>query len=167
MYQPTAFQDGENIVIIDSIPHYCCRGATYKDKLKNGLSLDYVFYLEDMVPNISEENVKEVDSDIIEYNSKYVDYENNCEMYEQKELKILGLPRKGKNILFKKHQAKNMKKTMVKINGYKDKLFARNQESPDIEVPASYMYDEYYTSFFDIDIYDWDDSYDYWMDELW
>jgi len=142
MFQPTAFLDGENIVVIGNIPHYRYTGATYRDKLKNGLSLDYVFHQEDMVPNINEEVIELIESNEAGENLKFEDYEDNYGFYEQKEFQTLGLSRKGKRIPFKKRQARNMKKTMVKINGYADKLFSIEQELPDLAEKSLYNYSD-------------------------
>lgn len=132
MFQPTEFLDGENIVIINRVPHYRYTGATYKDKLKNGLSLDYVFYQQDMVPIVEKEIVKEVESLEARENLEFVDYEENYEFYEQKRFQLTGMMRKGKWITFKKRQSRNVKKNMVKTNGYEDKLFVNEQELPDL-----------------------------------
>lgn len=133
MFQPTEFLDGENIIIIGNIPHYRYTGVTYKDKLKNGLSLDYVFYQEDMIPVRFKKSLKDVELKKANHdNIKFDDYEEYYGFYEQTENETLGLPKKGKRIKFKKRSEKNMKKNMFKTNGYSDKLFAVEQEIPDL-----------------------------------
>ena len=163
MFQPTEFLDGENIVVINRVPHYRYTGATYRDKLKNGLSLDYVFYQQDMVPIVEEEIVEEVESHETVENSEFVDYEENYEFYEQKKFQVEGMMRKGKWIPFKKRQSRNVKKNMVKTNGYEDKLFAIEQELPNLfdesQIEIDYDYDYYYDYG-----YDYDEYYDYYDD---
>ena len=56
MIHPTGFSDSENIIIIDNVPYFHYTSSTYKDKLKNGLSLEYVFEQEYMITN--KENIK-------------------------------------------------------------------------------------------------------------
>jgi len=42
MYQPSCrFSDSDNIVIIGKVPYYYLHGKTYRDRLKNRLSIDY------------------------------------------------------------------------------------------------------------------------------
>lgn len=148
MFQPTEFRDGKNIIIIDNIPRFRYTGSSYRDKLKNGLSLDYLFQLEDMIPIQDQEVVKEVKSNESEENFKYVDYEENYVFYEDKEFKILGLSRKGKWIPLKKRQSRNLKKNMVKTNGYEDKLFTLEQELPELfESQIVIDYDDDYCSY--------------------
>jgi len=102
-----------------------------------------------MVPIVEEEIVEEVESLEPGENLEFVDYEENYEFYEQKKFQVTGMMRKGKWIPFKKRQSRNVKKNMVKTNGYEDKLFAIEQELPN-------LFDE---SQIDID-YDYDDDYD-------
>lgn len=157
MFQPTDFLDGENIVVINNVPYFRYTGGTYKDKLKNGLSLDYVFYQQDMVPIVPKEAVKEIDSsESRESLEEYIDYEENYEFYEQKKFQITDMTRKGKWSPFKKRQARNMKKTMVKTNGYEDKLFVNERELPELfdESQIEIDYDD--TSYIS---YDNDDEY--------
>lgn len=132
MYHPIGFKDSDNIIIIDNIPHFHYTGSTYKDKLKNGLSLEYVFQMEDIIPIIHEESSIEIEDNRSIQNSKAVDYEKNYEFYEQKEFESLLLTRKGKWTPFKKRQARNKKKKNIKLNGYAYKLFAIEQNLPEI-----------------------------------
>lgn len=85
MFQPTEFIDKENIIVIDYVPHYRYTGTTYRDKLKNGLSLDYVFGLQDLVPIEDNEVVEEDELQESGENLKFADYEENYGFYEQKE----------------------------------------------------------------------------------
>ncbi len=132
MFQPTEFLDGENIVIIGRVPHYRYTGVTYRDKLKNGLSLDYVFDQQDMVPICPEESTKEIESNEVRENLELIDYEENHEFYEQKEFQTMGLSRKGKRAPFKKRQARNVKKNCIRQRGYEDKLFDIEQNVPNL-----------------------------------
>lgn len=170
MFQPTEFIDKENIIVIDYVPHYRYTGITYKDKLKNGLSLDYVFGLQDFVP-IEDSEVYEVieENESKEYGEdlKFVDYEENYSFYEQKEFKTIGLAKKGKRLPIKKRQARNSKKSNIKSKGYEDKLFNIEQNIPDLfdESQIEIEYDNvsvdsygYYNSYYD-NYYDDDWSY--------
>ena len=73
MFQPTEFLDGNNIIIIEDIPYYRYTGVTYKEKLKNGLSFDYVFGLEYCLPNTeNEDNIDNKENNIINKNDLQV-----------------------------------------------------------------------------------------------
>ena len=145
MFQPTEFLDGENIVIIGRVPHYRYTGVTYRDKLKNGLSLDYVFDQQDMVPICPEESTKEIESNEVRENLELIDYEENHEFYEQKEFQTMGLSRKGKRAPFKKRQARNVKKNCIRQRGYQDKLFDIEQNMPNLSDKSQIEinYDDY------------------------
>ena len=132
MFQPTEFLDGENIVVIECVPHYRYTGATYRDKLKNGLSLDYVFDQQDIVPIFPEESTKEIETNEAKENVVLIDYESNYEFYEQKRFQVEGIVRKGKRVPFKKRQARNVKKNCIRQRGYQDKLFDIEQNMPDL-----------------------------------
>lgn len=134
MYQPTGFKDYKNIIIINKIPYFRYTGSTYKDKLKNGLSLDYVFQLEDMIPIIDEEFNVEIEENISIQKLEAINYEENYDFYEQKEFEAMSFTRKrkGKWIPLKKRQARNTKKKNIKSNGYDDKLFAIEQNLPNL-----------------------------------
>ena len=101
MFQPTEFSDGENIIVIDYVPYYRYTGTTYKDKLKNGLSLDYVFDLQNFILSEEDDEVMEEDElqESVE-NLKFADYEENYGFYEKKEYQTIGLAKKGKRLPF-------------------------------------------------------------------
>ena len=147
MFQPTEFLDGENIVIIDRVPHYRYTGTTYKDKLKNGLSFDYVFDQQDMVPICPEESTKEIESNEARENLVLIDYEENHEFYEQKRFQVEGIVRKSKRLPFKKRQARNINKNCIRQRGYEDKLFDIKQNTPNLSHDKSKFendYDDYH-----------------------
>lgn len=168
MFQPTEFIDGENIIVIVYVPYYRYTGTTYKDKLKNGLSLDYVFDLQNFI--LSEEDDEVMEEDELQEsreNLKFADYEENYSFYEQKEFKTIGLAKKGKRLPIKKRQARNSKKSNIKSKGYEDKLFNIEQNIPDLfdESQIEIEYDNvsvdsygYYNSYYD-NYYDDDWSY--------
>ena len=114
MFQPTEFRDGKNIIIINKIPYFRYTGSTYKDKLKNGLSLDYVFQQEVMIPIMYEESKVEIGKNTSIQNLEAIDYEEKYKFYEQKEFEAISLTRKGKWISHKNKQARNMKKKNIK-----------------------------------------------------
>ena len=148
MFQPTEFLDGENIVIIGRVPHYRYTGTTYKDKLKNGLSFDYVFDQQDMVPICPEESTKEIETNEAKENVDLIDYESNYEFYEQKRFQVEGIVRKGKRVPFKKRQARNVKKNCIRQRGYQDKLFDIEQNIPNLSDKNQFeINDDYYDDF--------------------
>lgn len=130
------FMDSNNIVVVNDVPHFSFKGNSYLEKLKNGLSLDFVFAMEDtnvhLLDNF-EENVEE-------------DYEQrqplNHELFvEEYDYDVLPMLRKGKKVT-KRRSNKNMKKNKIKQNGYDDKLHT-------IEVNLPSIYDEHFEWFQD------------------
>lgn len=135
MFQPTQFMDGENIVIVDNVPYYRYTGVTYLERLKNGLSLDYVFQVQDLVPILEEENEtyeEQKSENVSKYLDIFDDYEANYEFYEKKEFEPMFPSKNGKWPGFKKRQARNQKKNPTRINGYNAKQFAIEQELADL-----------------------------------
>ena len=147
MYQPKGFRDSENIIIIDNVPHFSYTGLTYKDKLKNGLSLEYVFQHEDMILPIMDQPIS-IETEPDEFKGNYlefIDYEEKHDFYEKKEIKMIPLTRKGKYITFKKRQNINFKKNLITLKGYECKLFDIEQNLPELiyepEIKYIYRYD--------------------------
>ena len=175
MYQLTQFADSENIIIIDNMPYYCYTGTTYKDKLKNGLSLDYVFQQEDIIPIINDDPSKEVELYKIKENLELAhDYEDNYEFYDQNKFQTMGLIRKGKRLLSKKRQTRNRKKSNIKSNGYTEKLLVIEENLPQLFDKSQFnFYDKDNISIMSYDNYDenydekYDDSWTYSYDENW
>lgn len=158
MYQPTEFKDGDNIIIVNDIPYYRYTGVTYKDKLKNGLSLDYVFQLEDAIYNEDPLVDEEIDSDKNDgpnCTDIMVDYEDYYDFYEQNEFQTIPLARKGKWVSLKKRNARNLKKNSIRQNGYTDKLFTIEQHLSDIS-ETNDINDDVYDN-----VYDYDDDDDF------
>ena len=184
MYQPKGFSDSENIIIMNNIPYFHYNGLTYKDKLKNGLSLEEVFQQEDMFPTIKDENIEEVKNYKSNINLNLIDYEKNYGFYERKEFEINGFNRKGKCLPLKKREARNKKKSSIRVNGYTDKLFAIEQNLPEIcdklQIQENYdnrsiikykydldygHYDDVdYGDYGDVDYGDYEDYYYYYRD---
>jgi len=134
------FMDAQNIIIND-VPHFSFKGNSYLERLKNGLSLDYVFFMEDSA-------IKSEDK--FEENFEEKQYQPlNHELFDEEyDIDILPMPRKGKNII-KQRSDKTMKKNKVKQNGYNDKLHT-------IESIWCQEFDLH------IDYDDYDDEYSYW-----
>lgn len=131
MYQPTEFLDGENIIIINDIPRYRYTGVTYKDKLKNGLSLDYVFGQQDLIPimnEIGDEDIVVTESNKYKMNYNLINYEENYDCYDMQTEKIV---KKGKQIKLKKRQSRNVKKNSIRQDGFSYKLFTIEQNLSD------------------------------------
>jgi hypothetical protein len=129
------FMDAQNIVIIDDVPHFSFKGNSYLDKLKNGLSLDYVFMMEDSAVNSEEKLGEEED-----YKQLHpLKHELFAEEYD---CEVMPMPRKGKNNI-KTRSDKNMKKNKVKQNGYSDKLDMVEVNLPTIWDPDFDWHDFY------------------------
>jgi hypothetical protein len=146
------FIDAQNIIIIDNIPHYSFKGNSYLEKLKNGLSLEFVFLMEDssIQPEKKfEENVEK------KYQYQPFKHELFAEEYD---CEPFSMSRKGKNLI-KKRCCKNMKKNKVKQNGYNDKLYNIEDNLPSIWEPDNV--DDYYVNGDDsLDDYSYDfDNY--------
>jgi hypothetical protein len=155
------FMDAQNIVIINDVPHFSFKGNSYLEKLKNGLSLDYVFFMEDSSIR-PDDNVEEKEEDYKQYQP--LKHELFDEEYD---VDVLPRPRKGKNII-KLRSVKNMKKNKVKQNGYNDKLHTIESNLPSIWCP-DFEGNEYYDSDYmtysnipsDSDFEDFEDYLDY------
>ncbi|MFY7728093.1 MAG: hypothetical protein ACOVRN_01105 [Flavobacterium sp.] len=123
MFQPTVFKDGSHILVKDGIPYYSYTGVSFRDRLKNGLSLDYVF--DQQEPYV---NMPLAVSECEEYLGKpfrqnYVD-----EPYDDC---VRTHARKGKRRDTKKKSPKYAKKSYsVRANGYADKTFKQQQDAP-------------------------------------
>lgn len=110
------FMDSNNIIIKDGVPCYFYSGNSYLEKLKNGVSLDYMFMLEDSIIDITNKPIKNTSTEKKQYQPL------KCEMFaEEYDCEPLSRPRKGKKII-KKPSGKNMKKNKIRQNGYDDKL---------------------------------------------
>ena len=172
MYQLTQFSDSENIIIIDNMPYYVYTGVTYKDKLKNGLSLDYVFQQEDIISIMNDDPSKEIEPYKTRENLVLAEYEDNYEFYDQKKIQTMCLTRKGKRLLSKKRQTRNRKKSNIKSNGYTEKLLVIEENLPQLVDKSQFnFYDEDNNSVMSYDNYDnhddYDDSWTYSYDENW
>lgn len=122
------FMDAQNIVIINDVPHFSFKGNSYLGKLKNGLSLDFVFSMEDSYIK-SDDNVAEN----FEEEKHYEPLKH--ELFDEKyDYDVVPMPRKGKKVI-KKRCDKNMKKNKVKQNGYNDKLYTIESNLPSIWDP--------------------------------
>lgn len=167
------FMDAENIVIIDGVHHFSFNGNSYLERLKNGLSLDLVFEMEDSYINLDEKFEEKVEEKQIQsykyelFNEEY-DYDIS-----------INNNRKGKNFI-KKIYNRNTKKNKIRQNGYDDKLHVVETNLPSIydmdrvlqyypfdidDLYDQHMkedYDDYYHNIYDDDYsYDSFNSYNY------
>lgn len=156
------FSDSNNIVMINGVPHFKYDGTKFIDKLKNGLSLDYVFQMEDT--GIVEEDTYRT-SDEEEYKQPQVMcHELYEEQYDICDKKL----RKGKNRveIIKPQKKYNAKKCSSRKNGYSDKLFNIEQNTDASlkrrEDLTDYEYDLYYN-----EAYNYSTNYDYDYDDDW
>lgn len=114
------FADSSNIKIIDNIPYYSFNGKSYLEKLKNGLSLDIVFAMEDgyglYVENkkniVNEEIIKQIQPNSYRYKLYDEKYDYSINLHS----------RKGKKYNTKSY-CRNIKKNKIRQNGYNDKLY--------------------------------------------
>lgn len=154
------FKDSNNIKIINNIPYYKNHGLTYKDKLKNGLSLDYVFQQEDNINNtLSNDAIVKTENDYnlnIKYNKynhddKYIKYDNeHNKIYKLKKDKDLPNAKKSK--------PKKFKKTIIKLNGFTYKQNDLICETRSRRNDDGYDYD--LATLYDQDKYDYEINYD-------
>jgi hypothetical protein len=145
------FMDSKNIVIINDVPHFSFKGDSYLEKLKNGLSLDYVFMMEDSAVHSEEKFEEEEDYKQLQpLKHELFDEDYDCE--------VMPMPRKGKNII-KTRSDKNMKKNKVKQNGYTDKLDMVEVNLPNIWDP-DFDWHEFYSKKNEDDNYSYYEPYD-------
>jgi hypothetical protein len=171
------FMDSNNIVIINDVPYFSYKGNSYLEKLKNGLSLDVVFFMEDSAINSQhkiedkiEENVEvlvEATPPLVEATPPLVkatpplvkekQYQPfNYELFDEDyDCVVDPMPRKGKKTI-KIRCDKNMKKNKVRQNGYDDKMHTIESNLPSV-------CDEDTDLCIDYDVFD---DYDYWDDNL-
>jgi len=130
MFQPTDFMDGQYIVVKDNIPYYRYTGVTYRDKLKNGLSLDYVF---DQQESYTYPMTKDEEAEEHQSNTNFCIYADD--LYDELDDVYIRsyCARKGKQTNLHKKRPKYTDKTYsVRSNGYTYKMFYHQQESPTI-----------------------------------
>lgn len=128
MYQLTGYSDSDNIIIDQNSnrAYFHYEGTSYRDRLKNGLSLEQVYEQEDPFVLETESIVvstKTPPSPLL-MSCKYD--ENVNIIYDQDDHK------KRKNRYKKNVEKKNMnkKKNKIRQNGYSDKLFVLEQNMP-------------------------------------
>jgi hypothetical protein len=136
MYQPFGFCDSENIIIINKTPYFRYKGLTYKEKLKNGLSLPFLFEQECSTINIqpsekdfannSGENIKTKYNN--DNNYRYYDDDNDDD-YDDDYKKLFR--KKNKKVRTKNGKAKKYKKNCIKSDGHKYKLFIIEENLPE------------------------------------
>ncbi len=135
------FIDANNIIIINDVPYFSIKGSSYLEKLKNGLSLDFVFLMEDSAVKPEEKFEENLSSVKEEKQYQPLKYKLFAEEYDYEPF---SMPRKGKNII-KKPSGKNMKKNKIKQNGYDDKLHNIEVNLPTIDYHKP-IYNNYYNS---------------------
>lgn len=60
-FESHSFADSSQIRIIDDVPQYYYTGSSYRDRLKNGITLEYMFELEDETrEHILSNNIKDI-----------------------------------------------------------------------------------------------------------
>lgn len=138
------FIDSSDYKIENGVPKYYCTSLSYRDKLKNGLSFDHVFELENYCASF--EAKVSVRPEVCQ-GSKVT--ESSDYDYEEQDINF-PRERKGKWILFKKPIVANFKKNKIKQLGYDDKQFNLEQNT---------IFDFVSDSDNDSDYYDDDSSY--------
>jgi hypothetical protein len=153
------FMDSINIVIIDDVPHFSYSGKSYLEKLKNGLSLDLVFFMEDSVVQPKEKVQKNVKV-LVEEDYKQPQPFKHELFVEEYDYEVMPMPRKGKKII-KNRSDKNMKKNKVKQNGYNHKMHTIEDNLPEtiqLTDPCNDHYSEYFNYFDYFDYFDSDND---------
>ena len=151
MYQLTSYIDSEHIIIDpnNNIAYYHYKGPSYRDKMKNGLTLEQVYEQED-VYIFNETNDGEIVTQIKEIvfkatNNYDDDIKDISVRYEMNSKGLKGKGIKGKGLKGKGLKGKNKKtKISVRQNGYSDKIFMLNQNIP--EEFDNEKHEKYYNS---------------------
>jgi hypothetical protein len=152
------FIDSENIILENGDPRFSYLGVSYRDKLKNGLPLEYVFKLQDHCSTF-EANVsvtRRVRFDdclniIIGFDS--AEYESDDE-YDDPDI-TFPKKRKGKWNPPKKKGGSNLKKNKIKQEGYIDKLYNREEVfNVDFDFEEREIEYDIYNDDYDYDYYD-------------
>jgi hypothetical protein len=139
--QPLQFADSSNIKIIGNMAYFSFNGKSYLERLKNGLTLEYVFEMEDGI--IIEENNKNIVNEEIIKQLQPNSY--RYKLYDEKYDYSINLhSRKGKKNN-KKIYSKNTKKNKIRQNGYSDKLYFIESNLPSV-----------YNANFDLQYYPYD-----------
>ena len=154
-YHPNGFSDSENIIIHNNVPYFYYNGNTYKDKLKNGLSLEYVFQ-QQIINNTNNKDIfnkknKNENLNVCKLKCNLFDCEyDNIEQYLYNKSKNLSRNKTNKknNVndeytknliviqklkqLQKQHRKQN--KLKLKQNAYKNKLLINQQNELNINI---------------------------------
>lgn len=120
------FVDSNNFVIINNTPYYKYLTNSYRDKLKNGLSFDYVFLMEDNYNKLNSSN-------------NYDNHLNNLikpiirNDYYSYNIYEFPLKKRGKikNKIKERRNKSKKQKNKIQRNGYYDKLWNRKQQLQD------------------------------------
>ncbi len=132
MYQLTNYIDSEHIIIDpnNNIAYYCYKGSSYRDKIKNGLTLEQVYEQEELYLSNETKDCENVTQVIKKNDCKssnvYDDDVKDVIISYKKNSK----GRKGEKVKGEKEKKKNTK-ISVRQNGYSDKMFMLNQYIPD------------------------------------
>ena len=144
------FKDSQNIIIENGVPKYSYKGLSYRDKLKNGISLDHAFELENYCSTFEisvSVNQRVTFADCLITNIVL----DSSELETEEPDITFPKKRKGKWSSLKKAVASNFKKNRRKQLGHSDKLF-NLQQNTNFEFDSESIDDEY-------DYYDDDSSY--------
>ena len=150
------FADSKNIIIIDGTPHFQYSGSSFVEKVKNGVSLDYLFSLNDLDSyNFSiQQNTREEDEESTQDKHSYVVYDAvdqydsnhnirttnksnhvhinfNKNTMKQRQMKQMRNPdRKEVKESETKMRRTKHRKPNIRQNGYNDKMFMIDEYSP-------------------------------------
>ncbi len=132
MYRLTGYFNSDNIIIDphNNIAYHYYPGDSYKDKLKNGLTLEQVYEQEDAYFENKHESIVEPIVKTKQHLKQK--YDEDCKCYDYNINKNTFNKRKQKPINKRKNKDKRKnKKYSVRQNGYIDKLFNREQHLPE------------------------------------
>ena len=164
MYHPSGFSDSNNIIIKDNVPYFYYNGNSYRDKLKNGLVLDYIFDIDTSYIQITKQ-IEEEKKEVIKIN-EILDNDNN--FTEDSNINYIHPLKRSKKYKFyklKKRNDRNLKKNKIKQNGYTYKLFIIEQNLPELNFDSAIDNNQYYDVYDDYsndgyDDYHADEEYD-------
>ena len=130
------FIDSNHFVIINNTPYYKYLTNSYRDKLKNGLSFDYVFSMEDnynKLKSSNDDNNNNNHDNHPNYVIKPILRNNYCSYNIYEFHYLFPSKKRGKINNINKSSKRKSKKQKKKIqkNGYYDKIWNREQQLQD------------------------------------
>jgi hypothetical protein len=120
--------DSQKFIIENGVPKFYYSGTSYLEKLKNGLSLDYVFELENYCSTFEMNIINTSSVQFTDCTCKNMVLKSSRLEKEEVEI-VFPKKRKGKWVPLKKKLTSNFKKNRCKQLGNTDKLFNLEQNT--------------------------------------